>query len=364
MPVPPLGLRPQSYRLIQMVVTFVAAFVVAIYPFWDALPPGTPRPPGYGANGYAWSLALFGVPMAVLLFWFWRSKPFPCQKKAFWTSTGIVFVLWGLLDVFFAHHLFCFPKKLGRSGLNLYGYMPQGNDCSEGLSESLGGTVGWGWNVPFEEFAFYLGAVMVVLLLYMWASQRWFDKYHSDEGRYTREADRVVRALQLHPVTIGLGVLLFLLCWVYKKTIPDVELRDGFPWYALFLIGIVIVPNGLLYRAAGRLVNERALLFTMTVAILVSLLWEVTLAKPEGWWDYQPDKTIGMRIHPWGDLPVEAAALWFAAAWGNVTIYEILRLYFHSPRTLSHLLTGRGNPVRRRASRPVLVRPAKVGRAS
>jgi hypothetical protein len=181
----------------------------------------------------------------------------------------------------------------------------------------------------------------VVVLLYMWSSEEWFDKYSTSEGDYKGQSRAVKRAIQPHALLLTLGVVLLVACWVYKKTVPDPEMRPGFPWYATFLILVVVIPNGLLYRAVGRLVNERALLFTMTVAVLVSLLWEVTLARPNLWWDYQYEKTIGMRIYPWNNLPMEAAVLWIAAGWGNITLYEVFRVYFHSERRLPQLMTGR-----------------------
>jgi hypothetical protein len=330
----PFGFRRLSWSLILMIATLVAAFVIAIVPFHD-VPDGGAPPPGYGAYGYTWSLALTGFPLLMLLRWLVLNKPHACQIKAFLATGAVVFAVWSVLDILAAHELFCFPNEEATSGINLFGYKSAGNTCSPHLAQ------GWGWNVPIEEFLFYLFAVLVVVLLYMWSSEEWFGEYSKSEHDYRGRSEAVKRAIQPHGWLIAGGLLLFVLCVVYKKTVPDPELRPGIPWYAAFLILVVLVPHGLLYRAVGRLVNERALLFTMTVAVLVSLLWEVTLARPNLWWDYQYEKTIGMRIYPWNNLPVEAAVLWIAAGWGDITLYELFRVYFHSARTLPHLMTGR-----------------------
>ena len=34
----------------------------------------------------------------------------------------------------------------------------------------------------------------------------------------------------------------------------------------------------------------------MFMVLLISLLWEVTLALPYGWWNFQDEQMIGLRI--------------------------------------------------------------------
>ena len=46
--------------------------------------------------------------------------------------------------------------------------------------------------------------------------------------------------------------------------------------------------------------------------LLISLLWEVTLAIPYGWWDYRPGAMMGLAIAAWRGLPVEAVCVWLA----------------------------------------------------
>jgi hypothetical protein len=75
--------------------------------------------------------------------------------------------------------------------------------------------------------------------------------------------------------------------------------------------------------------------------VLVSLLWEVTLALPNGWWDYHHARMLGVLIEPWSELPLEATALWPISAWSNVLLFELFRVKLHSGRSFGELLFGR-----------------------
>jgi hypothetical protein len=50
--------------------------------------------------------------------------------------------------------------------------------------------------------------------------------------------------------------------------------------------------------------------FTMLITTLISIIWEVTLALPRGYWNYNPEYMLGISIEPWNNLPVEAVSVW------------------------------------------------------
>ena len=49
---------------------------------------------------------------------------------------------------------------------------------------------------------------------------------------------------------------------------------------------------------------------TMFFMMLVSMLWEATLALPYGWWNYQRETMTGIFIGAWSGLPIEAIIVW------------------------------------------------------
>jgi hypothetical protein len=75
--------------------------------------------------------------------------------------------------------------------------------------------------------------------------------------------------------------------------------------------------------------------------VLVSLLWEVTLALPNGWRDYRHEHMMGLFMKPWNGLPFEAVLLWPISAWSNVLLFETFRIYVYSDRPFWVLLFGR-----------------------
>ncbi len=75
--------------------------------------------------------------------------------------------------------------------------------------------------------------------------------------------------------------------------------------------------------------------------VLISLLWEVTLAVPYGWWNFRDQQMVGIRITAWSRLPVEEEFVWVTVTYATVIVYEILKRWKASGRTLRHALMGR-----------------------
>jgi hypothetical protein len=87
-------------------------------------------------------------------------------------------------------------------------------------------------------------------------------------------------------------------------------------------------------------VNTRAFLLVMILQVLVSVIWEATLALPYGWWNYKPDGMTGRQIFPWSDLPVEACFFWISVGWSAMFIHEATKIKVRSGRTWWEVLTG------------------------
>jgi hypothetical protein len=155
---------------------------------------------------------------------------------------------------------------------------------------------------------------------------------------YAQESRAVSRILTFHPASIIAGAGLFLAAIFYKKVLSAVP--DGLPWYFAFLVVVGITPAMGLLHSTRRFINWRAFSFTCFLMLLVSLLWEVTLGVPYGWWGYQRDAMMGIFIGPWHDLPIEAACVWFAVTFTTVIIYEAGKIWQASGKGFREAMMG------------------------
>ena len=117
---------------------------------------------------------------------------------------------------------------------------------------------------------------MLVLLSYIWADEYWVRAYNIPD--YRAEASGIPRIAQFHFPSVLLGAALIAAAVIYKKLFSSSP--DGFPWYFTYLTLASIVPSAGFFRTAQPFINWRAFSFTFFLILLISLLWEATLANP------------------------------------------------------------------------------------
>jgi len=253
-------------------------------------------------HGYTWSLLLFVVPIAAIAGWLLPSEGIEVPRRAFWRTIGILTPLGCALDFFFAHRFFVYPNVGATLGIG---------------APALGGSV------PMEEYIFYFTGFLAVLLLYLWLGEYWLAAYSVAED--ARSEQRVERLLGFHPASAVVGAALIVLAIAYKKLLSGEP--DGFPGYLTFLIAGALVPSAMLFPVARRSINWRALSGTMLLVVLISLIWEATLAVPYGWWGFQPRAMVGVFVRAWSGLPIEEVLLWIAVTWATVIVYEVMKVW-------------------------------------
>ncbi|QNI30245.1 hypothetical protein H7849_13715 [Alloacidobacterium dinghuense] len=265
-------------------------------------------------HGYTVSLLLFILPIAVIAFWFIPQEGIQVSKKAFGWTIALLFPLGALLDFFFAQYFFYFPNVRATLGIK---------------APALGG------GVPVEEYLFYLTGFLAVLLLYIWLDEYWLAAYsipNDDENRIS-----FVRLLEFHPQSVVLGIFLILAAILYKKNYGG----PGFPGYFTFLVLGALLPSYMFLPTARPVINWRAVSLVMFMIVLISLLWEVTLALPYGWWNFRDEQMIGIRVTAWSQLPLEEVFVWVTVTYATVIVYEILKRWKSSGRKLINALMGR-----------------------
>jgi hypothetical protein len=264
--------------------------------------------------GYTVSLLLFIIPIVVIAFWFIPQEGIQVSKKALWWTIGLLFPLGASLDFFFAQYFFYFPNVQATLGIK---------------APALGG------GVPIEEYIFYLTGFLEVLLLYIWLDEYWLSAYAvPDDDEERIDFDRLLR---LHPQSVILAIFLIFAAILYKRNYGG----PGFPGYFTFLVLGALLPSAMFLPTARPMINWRAVSLTMFMVVLISLLWEVTLAVPYGWWNFRDDQMVGIRITAWSRLPVEEVFVWVAITYATAIVYEILKRWKASGRTLRHALMGR-----------------------
>jgi hypothetical protein len=278
--------------------------------------PGTlnvgPDPSPYG---YTWSLLLFIVPIVTIAVWFLPSEGLEIPKRAFWRTIGILAPIGWLLDFVCARWFFVFPNPTATLGIP---------------APALGKPV------PIEEYVFYLTGFVTVLLLYVWLSEYWLAAYTVKD--YVGEARASRRLLQFHPLSLILGVILIAIAMLYKRWFSLVP--DGLPGYFIVLVAGGLIPSVSFYPIARRFINWRAMSLTMFIILLVSLLWEATLALPYGWWNYQHPAMMGVFIGAWSGLPMEAVLVWLVVTYGTVILFEVVKIWQASGRGAKEAFLG------------------------
>ena len=265
--------------------------------------------------GYTWSLLLWIVPILVIALWFLPQEELQLPKKAFWRTIGILVPLGFGLDYFFASRFFVFPNR----GATLRIDAP-----------ALGRAV------PIEEYIFYLTGFIAVLLIYVWLDQFWLAAYNVPDR--PAEARKIGRLVRFHPTSVVVGAALVALGIAYKKLFSASP--EGFPGYFTFLVAGSFIPSAGFLPTARPFVNWRAFSLTMFLTLLVSLLWEATLAIPYGWWGYQPRQMLGVFIDGWAGLPLEAVCVWIAVTYTTVIVFEIVQLWQASGKKARHAFLG------------------------
>jgi hypothetical protein len=272
--------------------------------------PADPTP-----HGYTWSLLLFIVPIVVIAFWFLPREGVKIPRRAFWWTIGILVPLgWGL-DFFFAQWFFLFPNRGATLGIS---------------APALGGPV------PIEEYVFYLTGFISILLIYIWMDEYWLAAYNVPD--YPGEAKKIRRLLQFHPSSAVFGAVLIVLAIVYKEMFSASP--KGFPGYFVFLVAGAMVPAAGFFPAARPFINWRAFSATLFFMLLISLLWEATLAVPYGWWGFQQKQMLGVPIGAWSGLPIEEVCVWIAVTYTTTIVFEIAKLWLASGRSIKQAFWG------------------------
>ncbi|HTV82292.1 MAG TPA: hypothetical protein VME18_06550 [Acidobacteriaceae bacterium] len=263
---------------------------------------GNPSPYGYSV-----SLLIFLTPIVVIAFWFLPQEHIRISRRAFGWTVGILFPLGAALDFFLAQFFFRYPNPGATLGL---------------LAPALGHPV------PVEEYLFYLTGFLAVLSIYVWLDGYWLRAFAvPDDAAQRTGFDRL---LGFHATSFLLAIVLIGGAIVTRRlALPG---SPGFPGYLTFLVLTALLPSMALYKAVNRVVNWRALSLTLFMILLISLLWEATLAIPYGWWAYQPTAMVGVSIRAWDNLPIEAVFVWIAVTYMTVLVYETIRCWHASGR--------------------------------
>jgi hypothetical protein len=252
--------------------------------------------------GYTTSLSLFVVPVSALLWWLCHRHDLGLQRRACARTLAVLVPLGFVLDLVFGDAFFTFPNPAATLGIGV---------------PAVGGAI------PLEEFLFYLSGFAVVLLTYVWADEYWMAAYNMPD--YAAATTGMPRLVQFHWPSLVVGAGLLVAALLYKKLWSPVP--AGFPWYATYLVVAAVVPSVGFLRTAQPFINWRAFSFTFFFIVLVSLLWEATLALPYGWWGYRAATMLGLTIGAWAQLPIEAVCVWLAVSFTTVISYEVVKIW-------------------------------------
>ncbi len=254
--------------------------------------------------------------------WLFRKANSKIELRSFLFTVLGIFILGTILDLGFGYHFFMFPNRDAVKGI----YLPAFDWSTFTFVANY---------LPVEEFLFYLFGGIYMLSSYLWGVLYWFKRYnHNNHAEVTKQFPKLIK---FSPKLLVLAVVLIVLGIIIKR---NGSYPEGFPGYFTFLVVAAFIPIVFCYRIVSYLINWRAFTFMSFTLILVSIVYEATLGVPYGWWKYQSYYMLGIFVTAWMQLPIEAVLLWIAAGFGTVLLFEFLRAWFYSERSLGAVLFG------------------------
>ena len=293
------------FRDLGWLVTFVASW---------AIPLGLDR---FGALRYSTSLLFWVIPLPYLARVFFRTTeeaPYR-RRRALLYTTGAIVTLGLVLDFLLGHKTLRF-------------------DCTS--DRYLACLPAVGGQVPIEEVFFYILGPIMIVLVYACADEAWVRAYNRRDLRLAMPATALIRVVPR--LVAVLGVLVGIGAVFYLRT-------GRFPTYYAFLVVGALIPAVFLYDTVRKFVNWPAFALTTFYLIGVSLLWEVTLAIPRQWWNYNENGMLGVYIDAWSHstdrFPIEAAIVWLCAPFSSILLYEFVKaVLYHPAKTTRQALIG------------------------
>jgi lycopene cyclase domain-containing protein len=253
---------------------------------------------------YSVSLLIWIIPICGLVFFFIKKRLLSPEKIFAMLVTIIVLASMGIfLDLFFGKLFFTFPNKEAMCGLSIMG-------------------------IPVEEFVFYITGFWFILFVYVFCDEWHLKEYNRPDQTYARFRSRIKRRLFLHLKSFWWGLIIIAAGIVIKR----VANPEGciVPGYFIFLVIIAYMPSFLFYRVTKSFVNWRAYFFSLIITVLISIIWEVTLALPRGYWGFQKGAMLGIFIGVWNNVPIEEITVWIFCTY-VILLYEFLKICYFTP---------------------------------
>jgi len=271
--------------------------------------------------GYTVSLLFFIVPAFVVTVWLLARPGDDIPQKAFFATLAVLLPMGFGLDLVFGNLFFFFPNEGAVLGI----YVPGWDFHTMSFVKEL----------PIEEFVFYISGFVVALLVYLWLDIFWVGRYADQDTEGIRI--NFVRLIGMHwPSLIG-GLAIIVVLIIFTRVTTAGE---AFPGYAVFLIAVPLIPTALLFEGVKKVVNWQAFSLSMFTMLIVSIVWEATLASPYEWWRYHDEQMMGVFIGAWSELPVEACFVWIMVTWTSVIFYETIHRIMLSGRNTREALFG------------------------
>lgn len=269
--VTPAWLSFASFSVLLVPVTFLPAVLAA-------------------ASGYTWSLLVFAVPSLAIARSLSGHHLLKRLQRPVLEAWAVLVPMGVVLNLLFADDFFTYPDGAAVSGVSVPAFDFTGID--------------WAHPIPLEEFAFYGLGFLTMLLGYAWADEVLLP----GRSGARRGAPGWLEATMAPLALVVAGVVL----------------ADGStPSYWTYLSLVPLPVTLLLWPVVRARLNVPALLVTMAVLFVSSLVWEAGLAVPRGWWGYQTDATLGRALF---GVPIEAVVVWVLAPVTTAVLFEALRL--------------------------------------
>ena len=191
--------------------------------------------------------------------------------------------------------------------------------------------------IPIEEFIFYITGFWFIIFVYVFCDEWLLKKYNVSDKKYARYRSRLRRLIFGHVRSLWWAIALLALGYAIKRVMNPSG--DAVPGYFFFLVVMAYVPMFLFFRVTKKFVNWRGFFFSLQLTLLISLIWEVTLALPRQYWGFQKGAMMGIFIPVWNDLPIEEITVWICSTLA-ILFYEYVKIcYFTTlPSVPAHKL--------------------------